>query len=89
MTLNYTQIFDEILKSKFKELVQSGHATGGVALAALKEQLDRGAAFQDSFSQHNGFWSHVGQMLSKEPIQTIKGAGKIAGNVAGAYGAGG
>lgn len=42
MTLNYTQIFDEILKNKFKELVQSGYATGGVALAALKEQLDRG-----------------------------------------------
>ena len=42
MTLNYTQIFDEILKSKFKELVQSGQATGSVALAALKEQLDRG-----------------------------------------------
>lgn len=42
MTLNYTQIFDETLKSKFKELVQSGHATGGAALAALKEQLDRG-----------------------------------------------
>lgn len=41
MTLNYTQIFDETLKSKFKELVQSGHATGGIALAALKEQLDR------------------------------------------------
>jgi hypothetical protein len=42
MTLNYTQIFDETLKNKFKQLVQSGHATGGVALAALKEQLDRG-----------------------------------------------
>ena len=39
MTLNYTQIFDEILKSKFKELVQSGHATGGVALAALKRTI--------------------------------------------------
>jgi hypothetical protein len=42
MTLNYTQIFDETLKQKFKALVQSGHATGGVALTALKEQLDRG-----------------------------------------------
>ena len=42
MTLNYTQIFDETLKQKFKALVQSGHATGGVALVALKEQLDRG-----------------------------------------------
>ena len=42
MTLNYTQIFDETLKEKFKALVQSGYATGGLALAALKEQLDRG-----------------------------------------------
>jgi integrase len=42
MTLNYTQIFDETLKNKFKELVQSGRATGGVALVALKEQLDHG-----------------------------------------------
>ena len=42
MTLNYTHIFDETLKSKFKQLVQSGHATGGVALAALKEQLALG-----------------------------------------------
>jgi hypothetical protein len=31
MTLNYTQIFDETLKSKFKKLVPSGHATGGIA----------------------------------------------------------
>ncbi len=42
MTLNYTQIFDETLKNKFKEMVQSGRATGGLALAALKEQLDNG-----------------------------------------------
>jgi hypothetical protein len=42
MTLNYTQIFDETLKNKFKEMVQSGRATGGVALTALKEQLDHG-----------------------------------------------
>lgn len=42
MTLNYTHIFDETLKSKFKQLAQSGHATDGVALAALKEQLARG-----------------------------------------------
>lgn len=42
MTLNYTQIFDETLKNKFKEMVQSGRATGGIALAALKEQLDNG-----------------------------------------------
>jgi hypothetical protein len=41
MTLNYTQIFDETLTQKFKALVQSGHATCGVALVALKEQLDR------------------------------------------------
>jgi len=42
MTLNYTQIFDETLKNKFKEMVQSGRATGGIALAGLKEQLDNG-----------------------------------------------
>ncbi len=42
MTLNYTQIFDETLKNKFKEMVQSGRATGGIALAALKEQLNNG-----------------------------------------------
>src|SRR5258705_13951154 len=43
-TLNYTQIFDETLKNKFKEMVQSGRATGGIALATLKEQLDNGDA---------------------------------------------
>jgi hypothetical protein len=42
MTLNYTQIFDETLKNRFTEMVQSGRATGGIALAALKEQLDNG-----------------------------------------------
>ncbi len=42
MTLNYKQIFDETLKNKFKEMVQSGRATGGIALAGLKEQLDNG-----------------------------------------------
>ena len=36
MTLNYTQIFDETLKSKFKELVQSGHASGGLRLRPSK-----------------------------------------------------
>jgi integrase len=36
MTLNYTHIFDETLKSKFKQLVQSGHATGGVRLRPSK-----------------------------------------------------
>jgi hypothetical protein len=30
------------LKNKFKEMVQSVRATGGIALATLKEQLDHG-----------------------------------------------
>ncbi|MGH9879942.1 MAG: tyrosine-type recombinase/integrase [Pyrinomonadaceae bacterium] len=42
MTLSYGQIYDDTLKNKFKELVRSGQATGGIALAALKEQLDQG-----------------------------------------------
>ena len=42
MTLHYTHIFDETLKNKFKQLVHSGQAIGGIALAALKEQLEHG-----------------------------------------------
>jgi hypothetical protein len=42
MTLSYGQIYDDTLKNKFKELVRSGQATGGIALAAFKEQLDQG-----------------------------------------------
>lgn len=39
MTRNYTQIYDETLKRKFKELVLSGRAVGGIALQALREQI--------------------------------------------------
>lgn len=42
MTLSYAQIYDETLKNKFKEMVQSDHATGGIALAILKEQIEHG-----------------------------------------------
>jgi len=42
MTLNYAQIHDETLKNKFKAMIQSGHATGGLALAILKEQIEHG-----------------------------------------------
>lgn len=42
MTLNYAQIYDETLKNKFKALVRSGQATGGIALAILKEQIEQG-----------------------------------------------
>ena len=42
MTLCYAQIYDETLKNKFKAMVQSGQATGGVALATLKEQIEHG-----------------------------------------------
>jgi integrase len=42
MTLNYAQIYDETLKNKFKAMIRSGHATGGIALAILKEQIEHG-----------------------------------------------
>ncbi|GHO57663.1 tyrosine-type recombinase/integrase [Ktedonobacter robiniae] len=42
MTRNYTQIYDETLKRKFKELVLSGRAIGGIALQALREQITAG-----------------------------------------------
>jgi len=42
MTRNYTQIYDETLKHKFKELVLSGRAVGGIALQALREQIAAG-----------------------------------------------
>ena len=42
MTLRYAEIDDDKLKQKFKALVLSGQAVGGVALKALKEQLEKG-----------------------------------------------
>ncbi len=42
MTLRYAQIDDITLKQKFKALVLSGQAVGGVALKSLKEQLEKG-----------------------------------------------
>jgi hypothetical protein len=42
MTLRYAQSYDETLKNKFKAMVQSGQATGGIALATPKEQIDHG-----------------------------------------------
>lgn len=42
MTLRYAQIHDETLKAKFKQVVQAGGAVGGLALAALREQLAGG-----------------------------------------------
>jgi hypothetical protein len=42
MTRNYTQIHDDTLKRKFKELVLSGRAVGGLALHALREQIADG-----------------------------------------------
>ena len=42
MTLRYAEIDDDRLKQKFKALVLSGQAVGGVALKALKEQLETG-----------------------------------------------
>lgn len=42
MTRNYAQIHDETLKRKFKEVVLSGRAVGGLALRALQEQIAQG-----------------------------------------------
>ncbi len=42
MTRNYALIYDETLKRKFKELVLSGRAVGGLALHALREQISSG-----------------------------------------------
>ena len=42
MTRNYAFIQDDTLKRKFKELVLSGHAVGGIALHALREQIAQG-----------------------------------------------
>jgi len=42
MTLQYTEIYDETLKQKFKEVVLAGQAVGGLALQALREQLASG-----------------------------------------------
>jgi integrase len=42
MTLRYAEIDDENLKRKFKALVLSGQATGGLALKVLREQLEKG-----------------------------------------------
>jgi integrase len=42
MTLRYAEIDDDNLKRKFKALVLSGQATGGVALNVLKEHLEKG-----------------------------------------------
>ena len=42
MTLRYAEIEDETLKHKFKALVLSGQATGGVTLKVLKQQLEHG-----------------------------------------------
>ncbi len=42
MTLRYAEIGDETLKQKFKALVLSGQATGGMALTTLREQLEQG-----------------------------------------------
>ena len=42
MTLQYAEIDDDKLKQKFKALVLSGQAVGGVALKALKDQLEKG-----------------------------------------------
>ena len=42
MTRNYTLTYDETLKHKFKELVLSGRAVGGLALHALHEQITNG-----------------------------------------------
>jgi hypothetical protein len=42
MTLRYAEVSDDTLKQKFKALVLSGQAAGGVALNVLKEQLEKG-----------------------------------------------
>ena len=42
MTLRYAEIGDEVLKQKFKALVLSGQATGGLALSALRAELEQG-----------------------------------------------
>ena len=42
MTLRYAQIDDATLKEKFKQVILSGQAAGGLALKALKEQLAQG-----------------------------------------------
>lgn len=42
MTLRYARISDETLKHKFKALVLSGRAAGGLAFQSLKEQLEHG-----------------------------------------------
>ncbi len=42
MTLRYAEISDETLKQKFKALVLSGQATGGLALEVLRGQLEQG-----------------------------------------------
>ena len=42
MTRHYALIYDETLKRKFKELVLSGRAVGGLALHALREQITTG-----------------------------------------------
>jgi len=42
MTLRYAEIGDDNLKQKFKALVLSGQAVGGIVLNALKEQLEQG-----------------------------------------------
>lgn len=42
MTMAYAEITDDTLKQKFKQLVLSGQVAGGVAVAALQEQLAKG-----------------------------------------------
>jgi integrase/recombinase XerD len=42
MTLRYAEIGDETLKQKFKALVLSGQATGGMTLTILRKQLEQG-----------------------------------------------
>lgn len=42
MTLRYAEISDDTLKQKFKALVLSGRATGGLALEVLRGQLEQG-----------------------------------------------
>lgn len=42
MTLAYSEIYDETLKAKFKQVVMSKEAIGGAALQALREQIANG-----------------------------------------------
>jgi hypothetical protein len=71
-----------------KQGTSSREYTGHEAFALAHSTFSNLDIFQNSFTQHNGFWSHVGQMLGKETFNVLMGTGKMIGGLAGAAGSG-